>query len=154
MKKIILLLALSAVLFACNRPSAADIRRAEKHQRDSIALTEQLRTLDYYQSQLDILVAQADSLLPLFKYEKNPKYQDYGYYVRVYNWNARVLVRDDGHQPVLVYKDGKRINNPDMTKYPEAQRLAILFADIREAEKRINRTSLEIEKFQKRLQKQ
>ena len=159
----------AAVLASCgHKPSAAEQRRAEKHRQDSISLVDQQRSLEYYQSQLEQLQPQADSLLALFKYEKNEKYQDNGYYV-MERGRLRVLVRDDGQLTPLGYLNGQRINL-DLYRVPDskeskqlwpselpaietAYHLAIVMSDVNELEKRIRRTSLEIEKYQKRLQK-
>jgi hypothetical protein len=153
MKKLLILLLVSVAFMACNRPSAAEQRRAEKHVRDSIALTEQERSLTYYQSQLDLLMPQVDSLLPLFRYEKNEKYQDHGYYVATGRDGLRVMVRDDGQLPILMYRYGQRIEKADDEAVQRANHLQILMADVHELEIRIRKTSLEIQKYQKRLQK-
>ena len=158
---------IGAAMVSCGRPSKAEAYRAQKHQQDSIALVEQERTLAYYQSQLEALLPQADSLLRYCKYEKNDKYQDHGYYVVKpsafsYQYSAlRVMVRDDG-KDVLVYREGKRLSdervNELRAKGNEAVRVAdelqITIRDIKELEKRIERTSLHVQKYQKRLQKQ
>ena len=153
MKKILFFLLAAMLLMACNKPSPAEQRRAEKHVRDSIALTEQERSLTYYQSQLDALMPQVDSLLPLFKYEKNEKYQDHGFYVATGRNGLRVMVRDDGQLPILMYQNGQRVENASDPTVDRANHLQILMADVRELELRIRKTSLEIEKYQKRLQK-
>ena len=59
------------VLTGCHRASKVEVYRAEKHLQDSAALVEQQKSLEYYQSQLDKLTPSVDSLLALFKYEKN-----------------------------------------------------------------------------------
>ena len=56
-----------------HRVSKIEEYHAEKHRKDSTALAEQQRSLDFYQHQLDSLLPQADSLIALFKYEKNEK---------------------------------------------------------------------------------
>ena len=160
---------LAVLMFvACDKPSRVEAYRAEKHQRDSIALTEQERSMAYYQSQLEVLQPKADSLLPLFAYEKNAKYQDHGYYVATGRSGVRVKVRDDGKQPILIYREGKRQAYPDQSRFDcppdtlrlkgrdlevvqRAEELQVVMADIKELEKRIARTSLEINKYQKRL---
>ena len=71
------------------------------------------------------------------------------------------MVRDDGHD-LLVYKEGKRLSDERVNELMEkgneavdrAQHLAIVMSDIKELEKRIQRTSLEIQKYEKRLQNQ
>ena len=127
------------MLAGCNKPSKVDQYRAEKHVRDSVGLVDQQRSLDYYQQQLDSLLHQADSLLCYFKYEKNERYQDQGNYIR-----------DDGKE-ILLYRDGKRIEATNDPQFERAQHLQIVINDIKELEKRIAKTSLEIQKYQKRL---
>ena len=149
---------------ACNRPSKVDQYHAQKHVQDSLSLEEQERTLAYYQSQLETMMPVADSLLTLFKYEKNDKYQNHGFYVvrneqlKIYQ-DLRVMVRDDG-QELLVYRNGKRVtvgderfSDKEQEAVDRAQHLQVTFQDIRELEKRIQRTNLEVQKYQKRLQK-
>ena len=100
MKQILIIFISALCLIACNKPSRVEQYKAEKHVKDSVGLFEQQRTLTYYQSQLETLMPVADSLIALFKYEKNEKYQDHGYYVLTRN-ELRFLVRDDG-QDLLV----------------------------------------------------
>ena len=166
MKRILLFMMMAVVLMGCTKkPSKVEQYRADKHERDSIALTEQQRSLSYYQTQLDALMPQVDSLLPLFKYEKNEKYQDHGFYVvrneKLKNHaGLRVMVQDDG-QSLLVYREGKRMSEQKVSELmlkgdpavQRAQHLQIVMKDIRELEKRIEKTSLEVQKYQKRLQK-
>lgn len=156
-KKTLILFAAVLCLIACNKPSRVEQYKAEKHIKDSVGLFEQERTLTYYQSQLENLMPVADSLIALFKYEKNEKYQDHGYYVLTRN-DLRFLVRDDG-QDLLIYKDGKRTNSDglqgkDLELLDRAEHLQIVISDVNELEKRIRRTSLEVQKYQKRLQKE
>lgn len=115
-KKIILFSILSvAVWVSCTGNSAADKRRAEKHESDSIALVEQQLSLTYYQSQLEQLLPAADSLLPLFDYSKDSAYQDYGFYglkARESDRNTtrnylQALVRDDGKPLVRAFAYSK-----------------------------------------------
>ena len=164
MKHSLLLIALVCTLVACNKPSKVEQYRAEKHVRDSIALYEQQRSLAFYQAQLDSLLPVSDSLIALFKYEKNDKYQDHGVYVikneklKIKNYDLRVMVRDDGRE-MMVYRNGKRLTDEQVNALPNAleaveraQHLQIVIMDIRELEHRIDRTSLEIQKYQKRLE--
>lgn len=152
------------MMAACNGgTSKLEQYRAEKYVKDSVGLVDQQRTLDYYQSQLEALMPVVDSLLPLFKYEqKDPKYQDHGYYVLTTRNGMRILVRDDG-EDMLMYREGKRVdidqyrlktNDADYPLYERALHLKILMSDIQELEKRIRHTSLEVQKYQKRLQNQ
>ncbi|MBR6493094.1 MAG: lipoprotein [Paludibacteraceae bacterium] len=151
MRKYIFLLLCIAVVTGCNKPSKVDQYHAEKHVRDSIALGEQERSMLFYQSQLDSLMPVVDSLLPLFKYEKNEKYQDHGFYVATGKNGLRVMVRDDGQQPILMYRNGVRVESADDPMVDRAEHLAVVMSDVKELEKRIQRTSLEIQKYQKRL---
>lgn len=152
MKKILFISLCVLACAACNRPSKADQYRAEKHIQDSVSLVNQQRTLAYYQAQLDSLLPISDSLLHLFKYERNEKYQDRGNYVINGKNGLRILVKDDGKE-VLLYQNGKRIEHSDDPKIETAKHLQIVISDIKELEKRITRTSLEVQKYQKRLQK-
>lgn len=160
MRKEYLFLVLAAVaMIACGKPSRVEQYHAEKHARDSVQLEEQVRSLAFYQSQLDSLLPMSDSLMQFFEYERNEKYQDYGVYVvksgKMKDKGRRILVRDDGKE-IVVYKDGKRINDDqEKTKdegYLLAEHLQIVIRDINELEKRIAKTSLEIQKYQKRIE--
>ena len=151
MKRLLLGIMCLALMAGCNKPSRVEQYRAEKHRQDSIRLSEQVRSMDYYQTTLDSLTAQADSLTALFTYERNEKYQDHGYYVTRGLGGLRILVRDDGRE-ILMYKDGKRVEDTSDEMLPRAQHLQIVIRDINELEKRIRKTSLEIQKYQKRLQ--
>ena len=159
MRKSLFAIALCGLVMAgCNKPSKVEQYRAEKHERDSVALTEQQRSLAYYEAQLDSLLPVSDSLIVLFKYEKNDKYQDHGNYVQSLPNGLRILVRDDGKE-LLLYRNGKRQAYPDPSikgreqeAVERAQHLQIVIRDIKELEKRITRTSLEIQKYEKRLQ--
>ena len=154
MKKSLLIISICALALAsCNKPSRVEAYRAEKHVQDSLHLVEQERSLTYYQSQLDLLLPKADSLISYFKYERNEKYQDHGFYVLNGRNGLRILVRDDG-KDLLLYKDGKRIEQTDDPSLERAKHLQIVISDIKECEKRIAHTSLEVQKYQKRLQKQ
>ena len=107
--------------------------------------------MNFYQTALDSLTTQADSLTALFTYERNKKYQDHGYYVTRGRNGLRILVREDGKE-ILMYKEGKRVENTNDEMLSRAQHLQIVIRDINELEKRIRKTSLEIQKYQKRLQ--
>ncbi len=160
MRKTFLFLCVFAMM-ACNKPSRVEQYKADKHKSDSIHLVEQTTSLAYYQAQLEQLMPVADSLLPFFAYEKNEKYQDHGYYV-VKGGSLRILVRDDG-QDLLVYKEGKRLTSERVNELrngrvneslERAEQLQVTIRDIKECEKRIARTSLEKQKYEKRLQNQ
>lgn len=152
-KHLLAILVCALALTGCtSKPSKVEQYRAEKHVRDSVALVEQERSLAYYQEQMELLTAQADSLLPLFKYEKNEKYQDYGHYVATGKDGLRVMVSDDGTGSILMYRYGKRIESSDDPMVARAQHLLIVMHDLKELEKRITHTSLEVQKYQKRLQ--
>ena len=232
MKKIIwLFLAAVIMLCSCGGPSKADQYRQQKHEQDSISLAEQEKSLEYYNSQIEALMPTLDSLLALFQYDKQEKYQDKGYYGsrnQQSNRNTQrnylqTLVRDDGRPEIRAYAYGERKSNwktvtlsaedievvfdgnvhsfeaegwhqiltiedgamealqfvdahandkirvayqhqkgnfaayilPEQDKQImlQAYQLSIVVSDIRELEKRIKKTSLEVEKYQKRLQK-
>ena len=153
MKRHLFIIICALAITGCNKPSRVEQYKAEKHVRDSVALAEQERSLAYYQSQLDVLLPQADSLLAYFQYERNEKYQDHGYYVLNGRNGLRILVRDDG-KDLLLYREGRRIQQTDDPSLDRAQHLQIVISDVKECEKRIERTSLEVQKYQKRLQKQ
>ena len=155
MKKILVFIAAIFALLSCaDKPSALEQHRVQKHINDSIALVDQERSLTYYQSQLDALMPTADSLIALFKYEKNEKYQDHGYYVATSRSGLRIMVRDDAQGDILIYREGKRIDSTQDPLFGQAQHLQIVIRDIRELEHRIAKTSLEVQKYQKRLQKE
>ena len=151
MKKGLIIIIITVCVMGCNKPSRVEVYRAEKHVQDSVRLAEQERSMAYYESQLEQLMPVADSLLQYFEYEKNTQYQDRGNYVVRGKNGERILVRDDGKE-ILIYRDGKRIELTNDPKYEQAQHLQIVISDIKELEKRIARTSLEIQKYQKRLQ--
>lgn len=158
-KEYLLCVLASVVMTSCGKPSRVDQYHAEKHIRDSVQLEEQVRSLAFYQSQLDSLLPLSDSLMQFFDYERNEKYQDYGVYVvksgKMKDKGKRILVRDDGEE-ILVYKDGKRINDDQERKKDEgyvlAEHLQIVIRDISELEKRIAKTSMEIQKYQRRIE--
>lgn len=134
--------------------------RADKHRRDSIGLLEQQRTVVYYQSQLDSLALVADSLLPLFKYEKNEKYEDAGYYVGTSRSGLRVKVRDDGHRPIMVYREGKRLDgdiyslrlsDDERAVVERGEHLAIVISDMHQFERLVRQTNAKIHSYQLRL---
>jgi len=150
MRGILIIGAMMVVMVGCNKPSKMEQYRAEKHVRDSVGLVDQQRSLAFYESQLELLKPKADSLLPYFKYEKNEKYQDHGNYVLTGKNGLRILVRDDGKE-LLLYKEGKRIASTNDPQYERAQELQIVINDIKELEKRIDKTSLEIQKYEKRM---
>ena len=143
----------------CHRSSKVEQYRAQKRVQDSVRLEEQVRSLAYYEGQLETMGPKADSLLALFSYERNEKYQDHGFYVVQNAWvrarDYRILVRDDGKE-ILTYHNGKRMETISDPKFEEAYRqaeeLQVTIKDIKELEKRIYRTSLEVQKYQKRLQ--
>ena len=154
-----LMVAVLLLFASCNKPSKVEQYRAEKHVRDSVALVEQQRSLAFYRTQLEELMPKVDSLLPLFKYEKNDKYQDHGYYVTGRN-GLRLLVRDDAQQ-LMAYRDGKRLSDEDLFKltgkdrelYERAQHLQVVMSDINELETRIDRTEKMITNYEIRLDK-
>ena len=159
MKKGWIIAIMTLCALGCSKPSRVEQYKAEKHVRDSVRLEEQERSLAYYESQLELLLPKADSLMQYFTYEKDEKYQDRGNYV-IKGESLRILVRDDGKE-MLVYKEGKRLTtervnelrNEGNKAVARADELQVTISDIKELEKRMARTSLEIQKYQKRLQK-
>ena len=165
MRKGWIFIVLTLLWMGCNKASKVKQYHAEKHVRDSVALGDQERSMAYYQAMLDSLTPQADSLIALFQYERNEKYQDHGYYVikneklKIKNYELRVMVRDDG-KDVLAYKSGKRLTDERVNELrsegneaiQRAEHLQIVIRDIKELEKRISKTSLEIQKYEKRLE--
>jgi hypothetical protein len=163
MRKGLLYIIIGAMaMVSCGRPSRVEQYKAEKRARDSVRLEEQVRSLAYYEGELERLMPVADSLIALFRYEKNDKYQDHGYYVvesrKSKVESLRILVRDDGSE-ILYYRNGKRVAYPDPSlkgrdkeALDRAEHLQVTIKDIKELEKRIVKTSLEVQKYQKRLQ--
>ena len=168
MRKGLLYIIIGAMaMVSCGRPSRVEQYKAEKRARGSVRLEEQVRSLAYYEGELERLMPVADSLIALFRYEKNDKYQDHGYYVetvtgyglRVTGYGLRVMVRDDGRE-ILLYENGKRLTDERVNglraegnkALDQAQHLQVTIKDIKELEKRIAKTSLEVQKYQKRLQ--
>ena len=160
MKKYIYILFCACALIGCKRASRLAQYWAEKHVRDSVSLMEQERSMGYYQSQLDSLLPVADSLLTYFTYEKNEQYQDHGYYVQAARGNVRMLVRDDGRD-LLIYRDGQRVETAvyeiqargeNKMLFDRAKHLKVVMSDIHECEKRMSQTSLEIQKYERRLE--
>ena len=160
-KEISIIFACAMILAGCSQPSRVEQYKAEKRVQDSIRLEEQVRSLAYYESEWERLMPVADSLIALFKYEKNDKYQDHGNYVATGKNGVRILVRDDGKE-ILLYKEGKRLTDERVNglrvegdkALNRAEELQVTISDIRELEKRIAKTSLEVQKYQKRLQKE
>lgn len=225
------ILLLAICVSSCQRESRVERYKKQKFQQDSIALVEQQKTMAYYQSQLPSLTAQADSLIPLFVYEKKEQYQDKGFYVirgqqsayNPYRCYMQPVVRDDGQTSVKCFYYGAKkvsfervlmtagdteicltgqthgfdqngwhailtledstamqalqfvdayhtqkiaityasqkhtifkyiLSEADKKNMIQALRMAVVMQDINELEKRIYKTSLQIEKYQKRLQ--
>ena len=111
----LVLLFLSLVSCGQKQPTAAE-RRAEKHRQDSIALTEQERSLAYYDSLYQILLPVADSLMHEFRYEKNEHYEQNGKYthrlLRTTQNTSRnyiqACVRDDASTEVKFFYYGAK----------------------------------------------
>ena len=82
LKKTLIFVIFVGAMVACQpKPSKVEVMRKEKHERDSIALCQQEQTLRYSDSLLQVLLPKSDSLLKLFKYEKNDRYENHGHYV-------------------------------------------------------------------------
>ena len=63
-----------------HKPTVAE-QRAQKRQQDSISMVQYRQSMDYTDSVLQATLPQADELLKKFKYVKNEKYADNGYYI-------------------------------------------------------------------------
>lgn len=82
MKKVIFLVIVTMVFASCGprKPSVAELRE-EKRRQDSISLRQYEQTVVYTDSLLQTLLPEADKMLKGFKYVKNEKYEDHGYYI-------------------------------------------------------------------------
>ena len=169
---------LSFVSCGPKQPTAAE-RRAEKHRQDSIALIEQRRSLAYYDSLYQTLLPIADSLIKEFQHEvilsadslsdtfrgSTHAFEAEGWhetlsllqedairclhFIDVYSAN-RVRVSLVGSQSRAVFY----ISDNDKKALMSTYRLGITMRDLRDLETHIRLTSLQIEKYQKRLEKQ
>jgi len=83
MHKLLLYLSFPLLLLACGKPAKPSVAelRAEKHKNDSLALVQHQRSVAYADSMLFVMEQRRDSLLPLFEYGKDERYQDVGRYV-------------------------------------------------------------------------
>lgn len=59
-------------------PKLIDARRSAKHLKDSIAYMQAVRSLEYVDAQLTVAEQRLDSLLDIFVFEKDEKYQSTG----------------------------------------------------------------------------
>ena len=82
MKKTFLFVILTLVFASCgpHKPTTAELR-AQKRQQDSISLIQYQQTVVYTDSLLQTLLPVSDELLKKFKYVKNEKFEDHGYYI-------------------------------------------------------------------------
>ncbi len=62
-------------------PRQVEARRESHHLKDTIALLEAKRTLSYSDSVLEVLSQRSDSVIALFRYEKDQRYQSEGNYI-------------------------------------------------------------------------
>ena len=77
-----IILTIPLILTGCSKgPSRVELLRAEKAQRDSIAVVQREQTMAYCDSMTAILTPQVDELLKRFRYEKDDRYEDHGHYV-------------------------------------------------------------------------
>ncbi len=83
MRKIIIFSIVSVLFASCgpHKPTVSELRE-QKRVEDSISLVQQERTMFYTDSLLQLQMPVADSLLKLFKYVKNERYEDQGQYIR------------------------------------------------------------------------
>ena len=70
-----------ALCFLCSCSNKAIIKqRKEKYERSKIELSQQEKSIAYHDQLLSGLYIKADSLLPYFKYLKDEKYDNVGFY--------------------------------------------------------------------------
>ena len=123
-RKVYLLVVLSLCVSACgpHKPTVAE-QRAQKRQQDSINLVMQEQTVTYTDSLLQVVLPQADSLLALFQYKKNEKYEDHGYYIHKHMQTAglgqriylQTFVTDDLKTVVRSMYFGSKIEHTTVT---------------------------------------
>lgn len=78
----LLCLFISLLVGSCqSKPKKVDVLREEKRVKDSVALARAQMSVAYADSLLPCLQQEADSLLKLFRYEKNEQWEDHGRYV-------------------------------------------------------------------------
>ena len=81
-RKSLIFVILVGLLVACQpKPSKVEQMRAEKRYQDSVSLCQQEQTLRYSDSLLQVLLPQSDSLLKMFRYEKNDRFENHGHYI-------------------------------------------------------------------------
>ena len=82
MKKSLIFVILSVLFASCgpHKPTTAELR-AEKRQQDSLSMLQYQQTMRYTDSLLQATLPVADELIKKFKYVKNEKYEDHGYYI-------------------------------------------------------------------------
>lgn len=236
-KNIIFCLFLGTILIfmatACrpNKPTVKQLR-AERHVQDSLALTQQQRSLAYYDSLLQATLPTVDPILKRFRYVREDQYEDHGHYehrllsttsntarnfIQIYitdDYRMEVKAYYYGSQPIDIqritihadsiyntlsgtrhgfeaegYHETFTLNQEDglsllkfidsyantrlqicyegaRSKYRfylsdndkqallDSYQLGCIISDIHQLEQQIRQTSLQIEKYQKRLQKQ
>ena len=83
MQKLVFFILIFSLFASCgpHKPTVAEQRQL-KRQQDSISMLQQEQTMAYTDSLLQSQLPVADSLLKHFKYVKNEKYEDNGYYIR------------------------------------------------------------------------
>lgn len=100
----------------CSKPSKAEQMRHEKRLKDSLSLVQANQTVAYSDSLLNVLQPRVDSLLPLFRYEKNEQWEDKGFYVHrllqtqqnTQRNYLQAMVRDDGQLTLQSFYYGAR----------------------------------------------
>lgn len=231
MKKTFVFVILTVLFASCgpHKPTVAELRE-QKRQQDSISLRQYEQTVAYTDSLLQTLLPVSDELLKKFKYVKNEKYEDHGYYihkqlqtaglgqriflqayvtddfktvVRSLYYGSRMLSHDqvtlsaegventfagnlhsfeeDGFHEILTLNDedavellkfvdaysGSKINvklagkikysytlsDKDKPALIETLRLQTIMSDIRSLEAQSKQASLQVDKYQRRLEK-
>ncbi len=73
---------LVALLAGCgpHKPTVSELRE-QKHLSDSMAMLQYRQTMNYTDSILQHILPTADTLLKQFRYVKNERYADHGYYI-------------------------------------------------------------------------
>jgi len=82
MKKTVIFGVFLFIFAACgpHKPTVAE-QRAEKRVKDSLSMVQYAQTMRYTDSLLQTVLPESDNMLKRFKYVKNEKYADRGYYI-------------------------------------------------------------------------
>lgn len=122
------------VLCGCSRGSSSIEReRATRRAQDSVRLAQCEQTVTYSDSVLQTLLPQADSLLGLFVYRRDERYEDRGHYVEKTMERRSTVGRcclyaclDDDRRPVVISRyAGAPIRHEYITLEAEGNRLTL-----------------------------